>query len=283
MRSSPRSPPQVSVPEPSPPRQASATGQEPSQGTLRVTSSSFLTSSSLGSDQESGVLKARRNSTVSGLMGFSDSGDAESFRAEAAANRVRIRSLSRGTLNPRSRFVKAWDLVLILALLFTTFVTPFEIAFLESAAGASMAAADLVRFSLNRLIDGIFAVDICFTFLLPFRTSQKDGGMMVYDKRRIIKHYLRGWFCFDLLTCIPFDLIIGTIRGGSSDARLVGALRVLRIMKLARIIRASRIIDRWKDHISLSYALVSLLNFTFLTVVLAHWMACLWVRSRSCT
>ena len=48
-------------------------------------------------------------------------------------------------------------------------------------------------------------------FFMPYRTSLKEGGAMVYDNARIAMHYLRSWFAFDLLTCIPFDLIFGAI------------------------------------------------------------------------
>ena len=53
-------------------------------------------------------------------------------------------------------------------------------------------------------------------------------------------------------------------------------LRMLRILKLMRIVRASRILARWQDHISLPFALISLIKFSFLTVILAHWFACYW-------
>ena len=37
-----------------------------------------------------------------------------------------------------------------------------------------------------------------------------------------------------------------------------------------------RIIRRWQDHVAISLALLSLLKFTLLTCILAHWLACLW-------
>jgi hypothetical protein len=40
-----------------------------------------------------------------------------------------------------------------------------------------------------------------------------------------------------------------------------------------RVIRASRIISRWQDHVSVSHALISLVRFTFLIAILAHWCA----------
>ena len=41
---------------------------------------------------------------------------------------------------------------------------------------------------------------------------------------------------------------------------------MLRIIKLIRIVRASRIISRWQNHISVPFALISLIKFIALTV-----------------
>ena len=68
----------------------------------------------------------------------------------------------------------------------------------------------------------------------------------------------------------------GWSAAGGGNALRLRLLRMLRIMKLARIVRASRILSRWQDHIGLSYAHSSLLRFMMMTLVLAHWLACLW-------
>lgn len=61
-----------------------------------------------------------------------------------------------------------------------------------------------------------------------------------------------------------------------SDGKLLRLLRMLRLLKLVRVVKASRLLGRWVDHVSISFAMVSLLKFVFVTVVLAHWGACYW-------
>ena len=124
-----------------------------------------------------------------------------------------------------------------------------------------------------------FVLDVIITFFLPYRTPAREGGNLVYDHRRIARAYLKGWFFIDVFTCIPFDSIMTVlleVDGSETNGKLFRLLRMLRILKLMRIIRASRIIARWQDHISLPFALISLIKFTFLTIVLAHWLACYW-------
>jgi len=90
---------------------------------------------------------------------------------------------------------------------------------------------------------------------------------------------VRGWFCLDFFTVLPIDLIftaISSARGDAVDGNSFRLLKMIRIVKLMRILRASRIISRWQDHVALSYAAMSLIRFSFGTLLLAHWFACVW-------
>ena len=195
-------------------------------------------------------------------------------------------------------------------------MTPFEVAFFEPQFFSGP-----VNFTLNRIVDTIFVVDIFISMFLPYRASQRAGGMMVYDNKKsacssrphvprlphapymrpclshtriplpshvhlastpppsVIQNYLRGWFALDVFTCIPFDLLFYAVAeayGLQVDVNQLRLLRMFRILKLMRIVRASRIISRWQDHVAISFAVLSLLKFSLLTTILAHWLACLW-------
>ena len=47
-------------------------------------------------------------------------------------------------------------------------------------------------------------------------------------------------------------------------------------IKLIRIVRISRIFARWQASIGLSFAVTTLVEFLLLTLIMAHWLACLW-------
>ena len=180
--------------------------------------------------------------------------------------------MERRTINPQSKFMRYWDQIVVLALLFTAFVTPFEVAFAGEYIG-------IVNFTANRIVDAIFAIDIVLAFFIPYRASPAEGGQWVYDNRKIAEKYLRGWFFLDLFTAIPFSVIVqyaATQNNLAVDSTMFMVLRCLRVVKLARIIRGSRIIRRWQDSVGMSYAHLSLLRFLVGTLVLAHWMACVW-------
>jgi hypothetical protein len=49
-------------------------------------------------------------------------------------------------------------------------------------------------------------------------------------------------------------------------------LRLLRLIKLARILRASRIFSRWENHISISYGTQSLIKLFIGVLLMLHWL-----------
>ena len=50
----------------------------------------------------------------------------------------------------------------------------------------------------------------------------------------------------------------------------------MRLLKLLRIMRVGRIIDRWQAALGATYQSVALVQFSMTVVIVAHWMACVW-------
>ena len=116
------------------------------------------------------------------------------------------------------------------------------------------------------------------TFFVPYRADPLNGGMWVFDNKKIALRYLRTWFGLDLVTSMPWGrvILLATPSGSSGSRSVFQMVRVARVAKLARIVRASRILKRWEDYISMSYAWISLGYFLVGILTLAHWLACLW-------
>ena len=53
-------------------------------------------------------------------------------------------------------------------------------------------------------------------------------------------------------------------------------IRLLRLWKLARMVRASRIFKRWEAKMSIPYSIVGLCKFGLTLLVAGHRMACAW-------
>ena len=92
-------------------------------------------------------------------------------------------------IDPRySTFSQIWDVVTMLALVFTALVTPFEVSFLS--APTKWADIDML-FILNRLIDVIFSADLVLNFFMMFPMADPEQGVRWIDSRKqIVHHYL---------------------------------------------------------------------------------------------
>ena len=186
--------------------------------------------------------------------------------------------MQRRTINPRGRFAKRWDTVVLLTLLWTAALCPFEVAFLPRVMPGSP------LFVINRLVDVIVVLDVALTFCTPFRQRAKQGGRWVYSTRAIASNYINSWFALDCVAMVPIDLVVMAIVGVDVDLAASGSqvpipskqVALLRLVKLLRLFRAGRIRDRWMSRLTIDLSLFELLKLGFATAVCAHWLACLW-------
>ena len=179
-------------------------------------------------------------------MGNSSGGDlfvAGSFRkADMVESTKRIRrqlnSMQRRTVPPNGRFLKVWDRMMLLSLVWVATVTPFEVAFVPAT------PVIWPLFAINRIVDVVFIADILLSFCIPFRTHPKKGGNWVYSSRAIALNYIHSWFALDLVTAIPVDVIVIMTPAIEPGSPLVKYGKFFRLLKLARLVRFNRILKR---------------------------------------
>lgn len=168
-----------------------------------------------------------------------------------------------------------WDILVILALFVTAVVVPFEVALLQTVPSFLTL--------MGRVIDAIFVCDMILTFnvALPVLPSVENNGE-TFEKRpaKIAAQYLAipfsnkmtaGWFWPDLCATIPWDRLCG-----SDSLREVRLIRVLRLIRMLRLLRVIKLMKRWHMQTGMSFNKIRLVTCSFTTLMLAHWLACLW-------
>ena len=177
-----------------------------------------------------------------------------------------------GIISPKSKFSQRWDVLMIVLLLYTAIVTPFEVAYVAES------VPELLIF-LNRFVDICFFTDIIINFCLAY--EMEDEGLWIVDHRMIASRYLKSWFLIDVVSTVPFDTLAST--GATDDPsttetlqqlKVLRVIRLFRLIKLARVLRASRIFKRWETKIAMSYAMQSLIKFVIIVIITTHWLAC---------
>ena len=200
---------------------------------------------------------------------FSGSFSKEEHARNTECVRRQLRSMQRRTIKPNGRFLRIWDRMMVLTLIWVATLTPFEVSFVPSH------TPNWTLFVINRMVDCLFLVDIVLSFCIPFRKSPKEGGRWVYSSRAIARNYLKSWFLLDAITAVPVDVIVLALELDPSSL-LAKAGRALRLLKLARLVRLGRIVKRWLARSTIDLSVLELLKFVLMTVLMAHWLACLW-------
>jgi hypothetical protein len=171
----------------------------------------------------------------------------------------------------------AWDIITSLALLFTAFATPYEVGFLPPPAPP----CNQPLFVINRLIDGIFLVDMAMQFFLMERIPSAKLGQtdVEWDMSipSLARKYFRGWFAIDVLSIMPsaFDLLPcggGEAVGGIKSLRTV---RALRLIKLVRLVRTSRVAARLGERVTWPVLYTKLMMLTAKILLVVHYMGCI--------
>jgi hypothetical protein len=186
-------------------------------------------------------------------------------------------------IDPRtSSFVHVWDSVLFFALVFTAFVTPFDVAFLHPP--ESLWESPL--FIFNRVIDIIFIIDLLLQFVLQYQSKPTitEASRWISDQQKIAMHYLQGWFTLDVVSLLPsiadFIQKEDCLQESTDKTYLAKSLRIirtLRLIKVLRLTRAGRIIKRRQSRVHISYSHQVLIRcFAVLTLTI-HWFSCVFM------
>ncbi|KAG7401121.1 hypothetical protein PHYBOEH_003004 [Phytophthora boehmeriae] len=183
-----------------------------------------------------------------------------------------LRNLPRFMVNPHSTIYKMWQLVTLSVIIYQSIMVPFGLAF-----GSSDTTV------IDILMSCIFATDILVGFNTPF-ADDVDETEYIIDRCQIASNYLRGWFLFDLLACLPFDYVLLLINNSKRNLNVLGLLKVLRVPRLLRLVRLLRVakifklrpeLRRWLQY-SRHANLFRLVRLVASFLVATHYIACFW-------
>ena len=129
---------------------------------------------------------------------------------------------------PDNKYLAFWDFFMTLVLLFSCIETPIQIAFSENDLSPEWEA-------VNYTIDVLFLFDIILQFNLAL---YDDDYALITDRCEIAKTYLMGNFLIDVVSILPFDLMIS---GGGEAGNLARFARVGRLYKILKLLRLMRL------------------------------------------
>lgn len=159
------------------------------------------------------------------------------------------------SLHPYGQFHSVWDVMILCLVFFSAVWEPMKAGFF----GGDMAWWEWC-------IDITFYIDI----ILTFWTGYDCGFEIVTDKRMIAARYLRGWFIIDAGATVEWDLIVGFLLPAVNTS----VVRLCKLIKIARLARASRLINRLTSTWTINTAYIEAIKFFVYVLICAHILAC---------
>eukprot|EP00892_Ulva_mutabilis_P001042 jgi/Ulvmu1/10939/UM007_0118.1 len=175
-------------------------------------------------------------------------------------------------MHPQSRLRVRWDTYILIILFTVCIFTPYMICF-------DVQVSKLTAFGVwETIVDASFLLDI----VLNFRTAFVENGAsdaLISSRRRIITKYLTGFFVLDVVSTVPWDLVMTNEALGLVQlfkvSRIVKLVRIMRILKLIRILRllkAPTILKQLEER--LGRVIVRIGSLTCTVIFILHIFAC---------
>jgi CRP-like cAMP-binding protein len=176
--------------------------------------------------------------------------------------------------HPRDKFKIAWDVLVGGLTVYSLLTIPIQIAFYSAPSTEN--GRNTMTFEY--VVDLFFFIDMLFSFNTAFFSDNDDAYIAV--RARIVDTYLRSWFLVDLLSCIPFDLLLLLmIDSSSANLRLIQLVRIarlLRFVKLLHIVNFIKQFYRLEDLLDISPAFLGLCATLIKVIFIAHLVCCMW-------
>ena len=177
--------------------------------------------------------------------------------------------------HPNHPFKLTWDAFLGCLIIYSLIVIPMQMAFdslYEGDSGGPLLIFDYV-------IDGMFFMDMVVNCNTAYYSDKADA--FILERQRIRRHYSRsGWMLIDLVSCVPFDIIVfAAVQNSSrstSTVQLVKVTRLLRLLKLMKILDISKFMNHLEEILNVSPSMVSLVTTMVQVVFISHLVCCMW-------
>ncbi|KAL8108318.1 hypothetical protein AgCh_024683 [Apium graveolens] len=163
-------------------------------------------------------------------------------------------------ISPFSPLYRAWEMFLVILVIYSAWLCPFEFAFLTYKQNP--------LFIFDNIVNAFFAIDIILTFFVAYVDSQ--SYLLVYEPKKISIRYISTWFIFDVCSTAPLQPLSLLL----TDHRSVLSFKVLNMLRLWRLRRVSCLFARLEKDIRFNYFWIRCTKLISVTLFAVHCAGC---------
>ncbi|XP_077251000.1 potassium channel KAT3-like isoform X2 [Tasmannia lanceolata] len=164
-------------------------------------------------------------------------------------------------VSPFNSHYRLWEMFLILLVLYSAWIYPFEFAFLKYKQDA--------LFIINNVVDGFFAIDIVLTFFVAYLDPR--SYLLIDDPKKIATRYLSTWFIFDVCSTVPWQPLSLLFTRHSSGF----GFKILNMLRLWRLRRVSSLFARLEKDTRFNYFWTRCTKLISVTLFAVHCAGCI--------
>ncbi|KAJ8449938.1 hypothetical protein Cgig2_029300 [Carnegiea gigantea] len=168
--------------------------------------------------------------------------------------------LRKHIVSPFDPRYRAWEMLLVVLVVYSAWICPFEFAFLTYKRDA--------LFIVDHIVNGFFAVDIVLTFFVAY--VDRRTYLLIDDHKKIAIRYLSTWFIFDVCSTAPLQslsLFFTDHNGGLG-------FKALNMLRLWRLRRVSSLFARLEKDIRFNYFWTRCTKLISVTLFAVHCAGC---------
>ncbi|XXG67707.1 hypothetical protein AAC387_Pa06g0984 [Persea americana] len=170
---------------------------------------------------------------------------------------TKLRTSIVSPFDPRYR---AWELFLILLVIYSAWFCPFEFGFLKYKPDT--------LFIIDNVVNGFFAIDIILTFFVAY--VDRRSYLLIDDHKKIATRYLSTWCIFDVCSTAPLQPLSLLFTEHSSGI----GFKFLIMLRLWRLRRVSALFARLEKDIRFNYFWTRCTKLIAVTLFAVHCAGC---------
>nr|DAD33865.1 TPA_asm: hypothetical protein HUJ06_012716 [Nelumbo nucifera] len=168
--------------------------------------------------------------------------------------------LRRYIISPFNPHYRAWEMFLIVLVIYSAWICPFQFAFLTYKQDT--------LFIIDNIVNGFFAIDIILTFFVAY--LERRSYLLVDNPKKIAVRYISTWFIFDVCSTAPIQPLSLLFTDSSSSL----SLKVLSMLRLWRLRRVSSLFARLEKDIRFDYFWTRCTKLVSVTLFAVHCAGC---------
>ncbi|XP_038893858.1 potassium channel KAT1-like [Benincasa hispida] len=169
-------------------------------------------------------------------------------------------NLRKHVISPFDPRYRAWEMWLVILVIYSAWICPFEFAFLPYKQNA--------LFIIDHFVNAFFAIDIILTFFVAYLDSQ--SYLLVDNPKKIALRYLSTWFIFDVCSTAPLQSISFLFTNQSGEV----GFKLLNMLRLWRLRRVSSLFARLEKDIRFNYFWTRCTKLISVTLFAVHCAGC---------